>query len=75
MAELNPAAFGARAEAMIEALAPISADPTRLVRLFLSAEHRRAADMTAQWMREAGLTVTEDALGTLRGRIGEGRGC
>ena len=72
MADVNPAALGAGAEAMIKALAPISAEPNRLVRLFLSSEHRRADDMTAQWMREAGLTVTEDALGTLRGRIGEG---
>ena len=72
MAALDPAALGVRAEAMIKALAPISAEPDRLVRLFLSGEHRRAADMTAQWMREAGLAVTEDALGTLRGRTGEG---
>jgi allantoate deiminase len=72
MANINPTELGARAEAMIKALAPISAEPDRLVRLFLSPEHRRAADMTAQWMREAGMAVTEDALGTLRGRIGEG---
>ena len=72
MADLNAAALGARAETMIKALAPISAEPNRLVRLFLSPEHRRATDMTAQWMREAGLTVSEDALGTLRGRVGEG---
>ncbi len=72
MADLNPAALGARAEAMIKALAPISAEPNRLVRLFLSGEHRRAADLTAQWMREARLEVSEDALGTLRGRVGEG---
>ncbi len=72
MADVNLAALGARAEAMIKALAPISAEPNRLVRLFLSGEHRRATDMTAQWMREAGLSVTEDALGTLRGRTGEG---
>lgn len=72
MAALDPAALGARAEAMIKALAPISAEPNRLVRLFLSPEHRRAADLTAQWMREAGLSVSEDALGTVRGRVGEG---
>ncbi|HEY1473787.1 MAG TPA: M20 family metallo-hydrolase [Pseudolabrys sp.] len=72
MADVDPAALGARAEAMIKALAPISAEPDRLVPLFLSSEHRRAADMTAQWMREAGLRVSEDALGTLRGRVGEG---
>jgi allantoate deiminase len=72
MADIDPATIGARAEKMIKALAPISAEPDRLVRLFLSGEHRRAADMVAQWMREAGLKLSEDALGTLRGRVGEG---
>lgn len=72
MADIDPVALGARAEAMIKTLAPVSSDPSRLVRLFLSREHRRAADIAAQWMGEAGLTVTEDALGTLRGRIGDG---
>jgi allantoate deiminase len=72
MAELDPAALGERAEAMIKALAAISAEPARLVRLFLSPEHRRAADLVAKWMREAGLAVSEDALGTVRGRVGEG---
>jgi allantoate deiminase len=62
-------ALGARAEAMIEALGAISAEPDRLVRLFLSPEHRRAADLVARWMREAGLEVSEDALGTLRGHL------
>ncbi len=57
---------------MIKALAAISAEPGRLVRLFLSPEHRRAADLVAKWMREAGLAVSEDALGTVRGRVGEG---
>lgn len=72
MAEIDTAALGARAEAMIKALAPISVEPDRLVRLFLSPEHRRAADLVATWMREAGLTVSEDALGTVRGRVGQG---
>jgi len=57
---------------MVKALSLISAEPNRLVRLFLSYPHRRAADLTAQWMRDAGLRVTEDALGTLRGRVGSG---
>src|SRR4051794_4709399 len=61
--------FGARAEAMINELAAISAEPHRLVRLFLTPEHRRAADRVAAWMREAGLEVSEDALGTVRGRL------
>src|SRR3954447_7178115 len=62
-------AFGARAEAMVNALGAISAEPDRLVRLFLTPEHRRAADRVAEWMRAAGLDVSEDALGTVRGRF------
>ena len=72
MGDVDPAALGARAEAMVKALAAISAEPARMVRLFLTPEHRRAADLVAQWMREAGLSVSEDALGTVRGRVGEG---
>lgn len=70
---LNPQELGRRAEQMIRELAPISAEPDRLIRLFLSPEHRKAADVVARWMREAGMTVTEDALGTLRGRAGTGK--
>lgn len=73
MTAIDSRALGARAEAMIKALAPISAEPQRLVRLFLSPEHRRAADLTTGWMRDAGLQASEDALGTVRGRVGEGK--
>lgn len=67
-------AFGARAETMVNALGAISAEPDRLVRLFLSPEHRRAADLVGRWMREVGLAVSEDALGTVRGRMdGQGK--
>jgi allantoate deiminase len=62
------AALGARAEAMISELGQISAEPGRLVRLYLTPEHRRAADLVAGWMRTAGMAVSEDALGTVRGR-------
>src|SRR3954467_12156898 len=65
-------ALGAHAEAMVNALATISAEPDRLVRLFLTPEHRRAADRVAEWMRNAGLSVSEDALGTVRGRLAGG---
>jgi allantoate deiminase len=65
---LDPGRLGARAEAMIEQLAAISAEPDRLIRLFLTPEHRRAADHIAGWMRAAGMEVDEDALGTVRGR-------
>ncbi|MCZ7656831.1 MAG: hydantoinase/carbamoylase family amidase [Xanthobacteraceae bacterium] len=69
----DPDRLGARAAAMIEELCAISAEPGRLVRLYLTPEHRRAADLVARWMREAGLAAGEDALGTVRGRWGGGR--
>lgn len=64
---LDIAALGARAQAMIEELGAISASPDHLTRFFLTPEHRRAADLVGRWMREAGLEVSEDALGTVRG--------
>jgi allantoate deiminase len=72
-AQLDPSALGARAESMIRILGAISAEPKRLVRQFLTPEQRRAADIVAHWMSEAGLAVSEDALGTVRGHWpGEG---
>lgn len=61
-------AIGARAETMLAELGAVSSEPQRLVRLYLTPEHRRAADLIGSWMRDAGMTVTEDALGTVRGR-------
>ena len=68
MTAIDPEALGARAETLLVDLAKISAEPDRLVRLFLTPEHRRAANQVAAWLRDAGLAVTEDALGTVRGR-------
>jgi allantoate deiminase len=73
MTRPDPQALGARAEAMIAELGAISAEPNRLVRLYLTPEHRRAADRVASWMGEAGMTVSEDAAGTVRGHWGAGR--
>jgi allantoate deiminase len=67
---LDPPSLGRRAEAMLLELAAISAEPERLVRLYLTPEYRRAADLVAFWMREAGLDVFEDELGNVRGRSG-----
>lgn len=67
MTEPDPQAFGERAETMLRTLASISAEPNRLIRTFLSPEHRSAADLLGKWMRAAGLAVSEDALGTVRG--------
>jgi allantoate deiminase len=61
-----------RAETMIMALGAISEEPARLVRRFLTPEHRRAADLVAHWMRDVGLDVSEDALGTVRGSLSGG---
>jgi allantoate deiminase len=69
MDESDPMALGRRAEQMLAALGVISAEEGRLTRLYLTPEHRRAADLVAGWMREAGLDVTEDGLGTVRGRL------
>ncbi|MCB1502137.1 MAG: allantoate amidohydrolase [Bauldia sp.] len=62
-------AIGKRAEAMLDALALISADPGRLTRLYLTEEHRRAARLVAEWMRSAGLKVRMDAAGTVHGLL------
>jgi len=52
----------------IEALARISEEPDRLTRTFCSPAMRQANDLVAGWMREAGMTVSEDAIGNLLGR-------
>ena len=64
---LDVKALGERADTMIRTLGSISAEPNRLARLFLTPEHRAAADLIAKWMRGAKLDVSEDALGTVRG--------
>lgn len=74
MIPLDPVALGARADAMLRELAAISAEPDRLTRLYLTPEHRRAADLVAAWMLASGLAVREDALATVRGRLEAGSG-
>lgn len=60
-------ALGERADTMIRTLGSISAEPNRLIRQYLTPEHRAAADLIGKWMRAAHLAVSEDALGTVRG--------
>ena len=67
MTTLDTERLGRRAEAMLEELAAISEEPDRLTRRFLTPEHKRAAHLVGQWMAEAGMEATEDALGTVRG--------
>ncbi len=67
MSEPDADALGERADTMIRTLGSISAEPNRLIRQYLTPEHRAAADLIGSWMRAAKLEVSEDALGTVRG--------
>jgi allantoate deiminase len=52
----------------IDALAAISETPGHLTRIFLTAEHRAAAELILGWMREAGMRAHLDAIGNVCGR-------
>ena len=65
---MSDLALGRRLMDRLEALARFSDDPDGLTRLYLSPAHKRAADALAGWMRDAGLVVRLDAVGTLIGR-------
>src|SRR4051812_15745753 len=64
MSNFDPAG---RVMERVEALARISEEPDRLTRTFASPAMRQANDLVASWMREAGMTVSEDAIGNLIG--------
>ena len=52
----------------IEELALISESENGLTRRFATPEHRRANDLVAGWMQQAGMSVHEDAIGNIIGR-------
>jgi len=52
----------------INALAAISETGEHLARIFLTPEHRAAADLILGWMREAGMRAHLDAIGNVCGR-------
>jgi hypothetical protein len=52
----------------INALAAISEDKANITRIFLTQEHRIAADLILAWMRQAGMTAHMDAIGNVCGR-------
>ena len=54
--------------ARADALGKISEEADCLTRTFCSPAMRRATDLVGAWMREAGMTVREDAIGNLIGR-------
>jgi allantoate deiminase len=49
-------------------LAALSDESGRLTRLYLSPSHRRATDLIAYWMRDAGMSVRVDPLASVVGR-------
>jgi allantoate deiminase len=52
----------------INRLAAISGTPEHLARVFLTREHRAAADLIQSWMVEAGMHAHLDAIGNVCGR-------
>ena len=60
--------FGEGIVRRINALAAISETPGQLTRIFLTSEHRAAADLLLQWMKEAGMAAHLDAIGNVCGR-------
>lgn len=67
---IDPAA---RVMERLEALARITDEPGRITRSFASPAMRRVNDLVAQWMKAAGMSTQEDAVGNLLGHYaGEG---
>ncbi len=64
---LNPS-LGDEIVGRINRLGAISETPEHLARVFLSKEHRAAADLILAWMREAGMQAHLDAIGNVCGR-------
>src|SRR6266478_441021 len=52
----------------IDALGALSETPDHLTRIFLTPEHRAAADLLLSWMQEAGMVSHLDAIGNVCGR-------
>jgi allantoate deiminase len=70
--DFDPIPIGERAEAMIEALAKISVAHDRLTRLYLTPQHKQAAELVGEWMVHAGMSVRMDAAASMRGFLPAG---
>jgi allantoate deiminase len=72
MSEMNAASSGHQTASLgneivgrIDKLAAISETPEHLARIFLTKEHRAAADLILDWMRSAGMRAHLDAIGNV----------
>jgi allantoate deiminase len=61
-------ALGDEIVGRINQLGAISETPEHLARIFLSREHRAAAELLLNWMRSAGMVAHLDAIGNVCGR-------
>jgi allantoate deiminase len=68
IAVLEDMSLGDEIVARIDRLAEISETPAHLARVFLTPEHRAAADLILSWMNEAGMRAHLDAIGNVCGR-------
>lgn len=59
-----------RVMARCDELARVSAMTDGIERVYLSPEHARVNRLAAEWMREVGMTTTQDAAGNQVGRLG-----
>jgi allantoate deiminase len=67
-AKTTGASLGEEIVERIAELGAISETKAQLVRLFLTPEHRVAAELILGWMREAGMRAHLDAIGNVCGR-------
>jgi allantoate deiminase len=68
IAGLKTASLGDEIVARIDELGKISETPEHLTRIFLTEQHRAAADLILRWMRSAGMRAHLDAIGNVCGR-------
>jgi allantoate deiminase len=65
--------LGTEIVSRINQLGAISETSEHLARIFLSPEHRVAADLIMSWMKDAGMAAHLDAIGNVCGRYEGGR--
>jgi allantoate deiminase len=68
VAALQDASLGDEIAGRIDELGAISETREHLARIFLTGEHRAAADLILAWMRSAGMHAHLDAIGNVCGR-------